>query len=172
MTTVRDPAAPSAGYQRLLIIAPFTDLASRLYAENAFVAPLATRGVHGLPFLAVFPPTRTYSKEESAAMLRNSGADGALIVTLTDAYTQQVYVPRSSTTTGTATLSGDMVNYRETTQHNGGYYVSLPRVQYELRLVDVATGQTTWLAASWTRGNAFAQFDALIQSGLNIAKLS
>ena len=87
-----------------------------------------------------------------------------LTVTLTDSYTQKSFVPGSSKTTGSATLSGNVVNYSSRTQQSGGYYISKPRVRYELKLLDVSTGKTIWVATSRTRGNAFARFDTLIQS--------
>jgi hypothetical protein len=164
MTSMRDPSVYASAYQRLLIVAPFSDLESRMQAENAFVAQLANRGIHGIPSISVFLPTRGYSDEEVSSILGDIGAEGVLLVTMTDAYTQQSYVPGSSTTTGTATLSGNVVNYAGTTQHYGGYYISKPRVHYELRLFDISTGKTSWVATSLTRGNAFAQFDMLIQS--------
>lgn len=164
MTPVRDPSASALAYQRLLIIAPFSDLGFRMQAESAFVAELANKGVHSISSISVLLPTRTYSNEELAGILRDAGADGVLLVTLTGAYTQHSYVPPSSTTTGTATLSGNILNYSGRKQYYGGYYISNPRIHYELRLFDVSTGETTWVATSLTRGNAFAGFETLTQS--------
>jgi hypothetical protein len=89
---------------------------------------------------------------------------GVLLITLTDAYSKQVYVPASSSTQGQATLSGNTINFSSHTEEYGGYHVSKPRVRYEIRLYDVAKGSTAWLATSLTRGNAFARFDTLIGS--------
>ncbi|MBI3610446.1 MAG: hypothetical protein HY204_07075 [Nitrospirae bacterium] len=125
---------------------------------------LATRGVHGISSITILPPTKDYSKEEIAAAIRDTQADGVLLVTLTDYYTQQYYVPGSSTTTGTATISGDIINYSGRTQNYGGFYISKPRVHYALKLFDASTWKVAWLATSVTGGNAFAKFDTLIQS--------
>ena len=121
MTSIRDPSASTLSYQRILVVAPFSDLESRMEAENAFVAQLRNRGVHGVPSISVLLPTRTYSDEELGSILKDTGVDGVLLVTLTAAYTQQSYVPGFSTTTGTATLSGNVVNYFSSTQQYLGY---------------------------------------------------
>jgi len=65
---------------------------------------------------------------------------------------------------GTSALTGNTINYLSHTQQYGGYYISKPRVRYEMRLFDVLTGNTAWVATSVTRGNAFARFDTLIGS--------
>ncbi|GAH01571.1 unnamed protein product, partial [marine sediment metagenome] len=54
--------------------------------------------------------------------------------------------------------------YRSYTQEYGGYYISKPNVKFEIRLFDSRSGQVAWLATSLTKGNAFADYDALANS--------
>ncbi len=164
MTSVRDPSAARSTFRNILVIAPFSDLESRTAAENIFVAKLGERGVSAIASITVMPPTKEYTEVELLRILDDSRTDGIIIVSLTDAYTKETYVPQSSTTTGSASLYGNFVNYSSRTQHHGGYYISKPRVHYELRLLDVSTGNTAWLATSLTRGNAFAGFNTLMRS--------
>jgi hypothetical protein len=117
ITSVRDPSASKSTYRTIFVIAPFSDLESRTTAENIFIAKLGERGVRGVSSIAMMPPTKRYTEVELARILDESGADSVLIVTLTDAYTQQTYVPESSSTTGSATLYGNVVNYSSHTQH-------------------------------------------------------
>ena len=164
MTTFRDPSFATTIYHRILVVAPFVDLESRTKAEAAFVERLAKYSVEGVPSIRIFMPTRTYTNEELLKLLSENMIDGVLLVTFTDAYTTQAYMPASSSTYGQATLTGNTVNYSAHTQQYGGYYISKPRVRYEMRLYDVLTGNTAWVATSLTRGNAFARFDTLISS--------
>jgi len=91
--------------------------------------------------------------------------DAVLLVVLKGSSTEQVYVPQfSSSSYGQATLTGNVINYSAYTQHYGGFFITKPRVQYEMRLYDAATGNTAWVATSLTRGNAYAHFDTLIDS--------
>jgi hypothetical protein len=145
-------------------MAPFADLESRTKAESVFVERFAKYSVEGVPSIRVLMPTHTYTAQEIATLLSENAIDGVLLVTLTDAYTEQVYVPRASSTSGQATVIGDIVSYSAQTQHYGGYYISKPRVRYQMQLYDVSTGNMAWVATSLTAGNAFAGFDILIGS--------
>lgn len=169
MTSFRDPSFAKKTFHRILVVSPFADLESRTKAEAVFVERLAKYSVEGILSIRVFMPTRTYTNEELLKFLSEHMIDGVLLVTLTDAYTAQAYVPTSSSTYGQATLTGNTVNYSAHTQQYGGYYISKPRVRYEIRLYDVLTGNTAWVATSLTRGNAFARFDTLIGSLVDTA---
>jgi hypothetical protein len=164
MTSFRDPSFATKAFHRILIVSPFADLESRTKSESRFVECFSRYAVEGISSIRVFMPTRTYTNEELSKLLSENGIDGVLLVTLADAYTAQTYVPTSSSTYGQATLSGNTINYSAYTQQYGGYYISKPRVRYDLRLYDVSTGNTAWVASSLTRGNAFARFDTLIGS--------
>ena len=164
MTAIKNPSIPIRSYQNILVIAPFADLESRKTAEDIFVTKLSRIGLRAIPSLSILFPGRNYSNEEFAKLILDSGAEGMLLVTLTDAYTEQTYMPPSSYSTGTLTLQGNLAQYSGTTQHYGGYYISKPMVRYDIRLFDVSTGQTAWMATSLTRGNAFARFPKLINS--------
>lgn len=164
MTTMRDPAAGRTAYHRLLIVAPFVDLEARTQAEHIFVTQLASKGIQAIPSISVLLPTRTYTHEEVVALLAAQRLDGVLLVRLTEAATEQVYIPPITTTTGQATRHGNVLNFSAQTQQVGGYSIPQPRVHYELRLIDASTGQTVWLATSRTRGNAFARFETLVTS--------
>jgi hypothetical protein len=45
-------------------------------------------------------------------------------------------------------------------------YITIANRQWEeeIRLFDVSSGQTAWMATSLTRGNAFARFPKLVDS--------
>ena len=161
---MKSPSIPSRSYHSILVVAPFADLESRKIAEEIFINKLSRFGLRAIPSLSILFPGRNYSNEEFAKLILDSGTDGILLVTLTDAYTEQTYVPPSSFSTGTATLQGNVAYYSGTTQHYGGYYISKPRVRYDIRLLDVPSGQTAWMATSLTRGNAFARFPKLVES--------
>jgi hypothetical protein len=111
ISSFRDPSFVGKRFQRILVVAPFADLESRTKAESAFVEGLAKYAVEGISSILVLMPTRTYTSEDLSKLLSENQIDGVLLVTLTDAYTTQTYVPGSSSTYGQATLSGNTVNY-------------------------------------------------------------
>lgn len=163
-TSVRDPAFQGRQFRRLVVVATFTDLEKKATAESEFVTDLQGQGVESMSGMQVMPPTRSYSNEEISALLARVGADGVLLVTLTEATTVSTYVPGSTTTTGSGYVTGNTVNWNATTQQNPGYFINKPRVRFEVRLIDAATGNTAWMSTSLTRGNAFAGWQTLMGS--------
>jgi len=164
VTSVRDPAFQGRQFQRVVVAAPFTDLDKKAATENEFVRDLQARGVQAVAAMVALPPTRTYSNDEISAALKRMGADGVLFVTLTDFATTTTYVPGSTTTTGSAYATGNTVNWTATTRQDPGYYIHKPRVAFEMKLVDAASGNVAWLGTSFTKGNAFAGWGTLMGS--------
>jgi hypothetical protein len=165
LTSVRDPSSLTApSYRHILVLAPFSDLEQRTQAEGSFVDRLETLGLDAAPSMGIFLPTRSYSDEDFVKALHDARIDGILLVSLTDAFMSQTYVPGTSTTTGTVTLNGNLLNYSSTTIGVGGHQISKPRLRFELRLIRVSDGSIAWLATSLTKGNEFARFGSLVQS--------
>lgn len=180
VTSVRDPAFQGRTFQRVVVVAPFTDLDKRATAENAFVAQLRKHGVDAMPSLQVLPPTRTYTGDEQAAIMKKTGADGVLVLTMTNQYADTTYVPGQTRTTGVTSTSSSGSSsvspgsssssktsttvWGSVTTQDPGYYVSMPRVAFEMRLVDEASGATAWLGTSFTAGDQFAGWSTLMDS--------
>ncbi len=164
LTSFRDPEFAGKNLHKILVVVPFSDLESRQTAETAFVNRFAGYGVEAVPSMQMLMPTRTYTNEELAKILFENKVEGVLIVKLTDVSSTQTYVPQSSSTYGQGTLSGNTINYSSQTYSYGGYYISKPRVRFELQLFDVSSGKVAWVGTSLTRGNAYARFKTLINS--------
>ena len=67
-----------------------------------------------------------------------------------------MYIPETSSSQGDVSLYGNSLYYESYTREYGGYYVSKPRVKFEIRLFEVKSGEIAWIAISLTRDNAFA----------------
>jgi len=164
LNSIRNPKFITKKYKKILIVAPFSDLSLRQTTEGAFNAQLGLAGVTAIPSVQVFPPLKPYSKEEIESVLRENNIDAVLVVALQNYWNSQSYIPKSSSTRGSATLYGNSLSYQTYTQEYGGYYISKPRVTFEIRLYDTKTGEIVWLATSFTRGNAFANYNTLANS--------
>jgi hypothetical protein len=163
VTSVRDPEA-AAAYDNILIFAPLRDLDLRSRLENAFVSRLRDCGVRALPAVSVLPPTREYNGAEVGEILRKEGVDAVLLVRLLGASTEQTYIPPVWITSGSASVNSGLATFSSQTYQVGGFSLPSPRLRYELRLVDVATGKTAWLGTSLTRGDAFTDTSVLFAS--------
>jgi len=107
-------------YKRILVVAPFRDLAWREETEGAFSAYLAKYKIDAVPSIGYLMPTRTYTDEEVMEVLWKNNFDGFLLIILTDAYSKQSYAPEQSYTSGEATLTGNTYSYAASTTSGSG----------------------------------------------------
>ncbi len=164
LNTVKNPELYQVNFRKLLVVAPFSDIGLRKQTENAFIAQFNLSGVNAFSSIELIPPVKEYNEQELLNILEQNNIDGVLVVGLQDYWTSQAYIPKSSSSRGSASLYGNSLYYQSYTQEYGGYYISMPRVKFEIRLFDSKSGQVAWLATSFTRGNAFANYNTLVNS--------
>jgi PKD repeat protein len=164
ISTVRNPESYNTKFENILVIVPFTDIGLRRQTEEIFVSKFNSSDMKALSSLELMPPIKDYSDQELMNILDKNKVDGILTVALKDYWTSESYVPKSSSTQGSANLYGNSLYYRSYTQQYGGYYVSKPNVSFETRLFDRKSGQVAWLVSSTTSGNAFADYGNLASS--------
>ena len=164
LNTVKNPELSQVKFRKILIVAPFSDIGLRKQTENAFLTQFNLLGINAVPSIELIPPLKDYTEQDLLKILEQNNIDGVLVVALQDYWTSQVYIPKRSLSQGSASLFGNSLYYQSYTQEYGGYYISKPRVKFEIRLFDVQTGQVAWLATSLTRGNAFADYNTLVTS--------
>ena len=164
LTTIRNPELFQIKFGKILVVAPFSDIGMRKQTEDAFIAKFNLSGMDAISSMQRIPPVKDYSEQELLKILEQDKIDGILVAGLKDYWTSQTYVPKSSSSRGSATLYGNSLYYRSYTQEYGGYYISKPNVKFEIRLFDSRSGQVAWLATSLTKGNAFADYNTLANS--------
>jgi len=164
LSTIRNPELSQIKFGKILVVAPFSDIGLRKQTENNFIAKFNLSGMNAISSIQIIPPVKDYNEQELLNILEQNKIDGILVVGLKDYWTSQSYVPKSSSSQGTASLYGNSLYYRSYTQEYGGYYISKPNVKFEIRLFDSKSGQIAWLVTSVTRGNAFADYNTLANS--------
>lgn len=164
LTTVRNPELSQMEFKKFLVAAPFQDIDLRRQTENTFVTQFILSGFDAISSINLIPPVKNYSVEELLDILKTNNIDGIFIVALQDYWTSQTYIPEWSSSRGSARLYGDVFYYETIQKKYGGYYIFKPRVKFEIRLFEIKSGQIAWLATSLTRGNAFADYNTLINS--------
>jgi hypothetical protein len=164
LSTIKNPELYQIKFEKLLVVAPFSDIGLRKQTEDAFIAKFNLSGVNAISSMQRIPPVKDYSEQELLKILEQDKIDGILVVGLKDYWTSQTYIPKSSSSRGSASLYGNSLYYRSYTQEYGGYYISKPNVKFEIRLFDSRSGQIAWLATSLTKGNAFADYNNLANS--------
>jgi len=159
--TFKDPEFANKTYENFMIFASFDDLSSIKIVENTFCSGLKENGISCIPSIQILLPTRKYKTEEIQRILKDNNIDAVLIVSLKDIYKEQKYIPGESKTNCFTDPSGDVDCY---TRSSPGHYVSKPRIKCELTLIDVKKNKNIWLATSFTAGNAYADFETMINS--------
>ena len=180
MTSFRDPSAANTTFKTILVIAAFGDLESRVAAEDAFVNRLENFGVRGIPSYTVISPQDEYTEDEFEQRLAESGADGLLLVSITDSYPVDIHPGEPSSTLRarerleqldrresadrTEREQGNSLRDSVATDSERELTLTQPRIHTELRLFNVSTGRTAWVASSQTSGGTAARLESVMRS--------
>lgn len=169
MTSFKDPDYQKAEFKRILIVANTNDLEDRQKLESKMVEEFSNIGVFALESFRLFPPTRELTDEEKVNLLLKNDIDAFISISVGESGVDEVYVPQTSSTTktkGEVNVYGNTARYKEksTTTYQGGYTLNKPWAEFETKLYDVSNGQMAWISSSFTKGNAYANRNTLINS--------
>lgn len=164
ITSVVDPEFKKAQFSDVLVISTFSDLMYKEKIEDNFKKFGNSKNISISTGSEILPPTRNYSNYEISNILEYNNIDCILVIALQDYWTSQTYVPKSTTTYGSASIIGNTIVYSQKKKNYGGGFISKPRVTFESRLFDAKTGNVIWRSTSLTKGNALADFSDLSSS--------
>jgi len=167
ITSFCDPDYQGTTIEGAMVAGLFGDLETRQKTEGAFIKVFNERGIgiRVIPSMKLAPPTRPdITEEEMRSALKQEGISMILAVQLTDAYSQESYVPESSYTEVQGSVWGNTFQGTSSTQKFGGFYVSKPTMLFKVQLYDTENYRMVWTSSSLTRGDAFADFDAMVKS--------
>ena len=164
ITSIKNPSLAYIIFSNILVIAPFSDLQMQRDFEDEFASMFYSIKVDAFTAQEVIPPIKNYDEQELNKILNSYGIDGIMVVSFVDYFTSETYIPPSSKTTGSASIIGNYLYYKQKTQYYGGYNIIKPNMKFEIRLYDRKSGEIAWRATSLTRGNAFADIDDLLSS--------
>ena len=165
MTSQANQELAGHSFSRILVHGNFESLELRKTAEETLCSELLqTTPIECLIASEVFFPGQEFSMEQTFNRLAELQVDGVLTIQPTGSGTTSSYIPQSSSTTGSAYSSGNMVTSSSRTQTYGGYSVSKPWASFEVTLYSIATGKVAWYATADTGGNAYAGWNTLVTS--------
>lgn len=152
LTSYVDPEFRNKTYNSFVIEYLSNDLQRKSFIEKRVAEILFTKGIRTHIGIDVFPPTRKLSNEEIGRIIHRTGAEGYLLIAMTNAYSVQTYVPPTYNTSGSAYSYGNYTNVSATTTQTGGYTVNKPVQEFKIELIDVSTSKTAYQATGQTRG--------------------
>lgn len=169
MTSFKDPDYQKAEFKRILVVANTNDLEDRQKLESKMVEEFSNIGLFALESFRLFPPTRELTDEDKVELLLKNDIDAFISISIGESGVDEVYVPQTSSTTktkGEVNVYGNTARYKEksTTTYQGGYTLNKPWAEFETKLYDVSNGQMAWISSSFTKGNAYANRNTVINS--------
>jgi len=173
ISAIRNKEVEPVTFNRIMVFAPFKDIGWRQKTEASFVTKMLKKELYakkepprnpyyrdfvdkthteicscGVSSIEIIPPFREYSPEDLQIRYSKSNIDGILVVALEDFWTSdfQVY------------------QYNSYINSIIGFTLSKPRLKFDIRLVDVASGEIVWMATAVTAGNVYADRGDLLES--------
>lgn len=160
-----NPAYLGTQYAKILVEARFQDLSLRQLAEGEFCKEVALySNCECVESATLIFPGQTDSPEELAAILAENDIGAVIIIGPTVSGVATAYVPETSHTQGSATISGNTISGSSTTRTYGGYNLSAPWASYEVTMWDEAKHDVVWYATAQTTGDIFADWEDLVRS--------
>jgi hypothetical protein len=158
----KDPLFAEKRYHRVLIFVNSTNLGFRRPIEEAVAARFKRNDVDAIPSLKLMLPTRTWTKTDISKVAIENNIDGVLILEGGVLDYEERRISQPAQTHGQVSPYGTW----SATTYGGGYTtVYAPGLEFrEIRLLDVRSGKVAWVASSFTGGNAFDDFNTVVNS--------
>ena len=153
LLSFRDPAFSTTTYSRIMIVVDIPDWQQGYKIEQRFVDLLQSKGVRALSAIKFMPPTRTWTEDQRDQVMKANSIDGMLRITISAEGTNVQQVPIETTTTHKkekeVTKKGDTVTVdKSITETQGGYTTEVPWKQYDIKMIDAASGKTAWITSA------------------------
>lgn len=166
-----DPEYKESGYEisKAVIRIHGVTMEETQIAEQKLSEKFNAHGVETIKFTDIVPPTRDYTPEKTADLIRESGADSLFSIYIgkdtVESYVPAIYHPGTSTSYVNTIGNYAYVNtYTAPGYTTGGYSVSEPIMASLSSLIDLDKGRVVWKAEGEASGNEFSSFSGLTVS--------
>jgi hypothetical protein len=154
-------------YDRLLVLACFSDLNIREQIENKFCSDIhRLSACECLKSYNLFFPGKAYTQIEAKAILTENKIDGILIFQRSSGV-ESNYDPEESKSVGRAFLMGNALMGSNKAEATRGYSTLTPLAKYRVTLLSTLDNQIAWYAQASTTGNVFTTGVNLIKDASN-----
>jgi hypothetical protein len=168
LTSFVDPDFKDKTFNNLMIFAVVDNLEMRSKFEKIIVEQFMLNKINAVASIDVFPPTREVKSEELPVILETNQIDGVLQFSITDANAATKRTQGQTFTTGSGSMYGNNLYYNSST-FSTSYDFNTANLSYELKIMDVKSAKTAWMASGTTSGSDEVSIkkltiDELIQS--------
>lgn len=153
--------------KRIVVTSISVPLDEQQTFENSFVKAADKYDVTILRGLQVFPPTRDFSNKDMLAIAKKAGGDSILIMSVDNRDLEETYVPATYHPGTSRTSVTGYGNFATVQTHQspgymtGGYSLSTPGMSLSMRLLDLKSKETVWIADGYSGGDSSATFNNL-----------
>lgn len=172
----KDPGFKGRQFKEILVVGMSSDNIARGNMEGSIVKAFAQYDIPARMGMEVFPPLlfkEKLSKEEAKDRVRQSGADGVLLISLLDAKDTEWYVPGAVVYTP-APGSMAMYGYWSSswnTIYTQGYYGNTKEYVLQANLYTTAEEKLIWAARSTTTDPSSLESFAKTYSGKIVERM-
>jgi len=157
ITSIKNPESPPQKYNKVMVMAnPTISLSDRKCIETTMVKYIKEIGVFCESAIAIMPLKNYSSKEEFSQIAVEKGFNAVLFVDLSKIYYEDLNMPGSS-----STYSNRMGSV---TFYNAGQNVKLPRMDFQISLLEMNPTRPVWTSSTHTSGGASVTFEKMIDS--------
>ena len=156
-----DPAWRGRSFSALLIQVDKSSLQEQQAIESAASQKLKLAGIDASAGSEFFPPTRNYNPSARKHILRQTNAEGVVVVTPTEKHTVQRYIPPSYNAglSYPITRADGRVGYvHQPGFYDPGFVLTEPRASYDVALYSLPNYTKVWTAefrVAGTNGMSF-----------------
>jgi hypothetical protein len=167
-----DPQYRSYKVSSVVVRAKGATMEEAFAAEQKFAEKFDAHNIKVIKFTDLAPPTRNYTVEQEARLLKKSGADSIFTVYVAGRDSIERYVPptyHAGQTTSYVNKIGNIAyvsTYTTPGYTTGGYSTSKPIMAIFSSLIDLRNGNNIWQAEGRSSGGESSSYlDLLLDAG-------
>lgn len=155
-SSFKDPDYRTRGFGRLVVLADIHDLLARQEIERRMVEALKGQKVQGVASVEVIPPTRELPLDLIRQLMLEEGHEGMIWVRPLNDGEERGHLALTSVTPTHGNTSA--------TQLVRGGAAAKPWANFDVKLIDLATGHTAWISSSHTAGTQGTDITKLVSA--------
>lgn len=164
ISSFSDPNIKISEYKRILICGDIRDIEIRKTIEKDLVNEFTQNGKNVISSIDVISPLKEYSKTELNQIYLKNNIDCILSVSIINTVEGEEYIPQQTYINYTSTYVNGIPISVPLTTTTGGYSESYLKVDFEIKLTDVETGEIVFRATANSEGDDISDMGAISKS--------
>lgn len=163
ITSQKNNAIPTRKYQKVLVHGNFEHLEYRRTAEEKLCEELQKRAdvSECLKHTDIFFPGEKHTDKQVENRIAELQIDAIITLSQTGSRANHSYIPPTTRTNVSASVSGNRVTGTSKTYTYGGHNITTPVANYEVTLFSIIDGKVAWYATAVSHGSIFSSWNSM-----------